>query len=327
MSEHLLGWACRRLFGLLAPAGSGGALTILIFHRVLDRHDELQPGEPTAEEFEAQLRWVRSWFNVLPLAEAAASLRDGRLPARALAITFDDGYADNHDLALPVLRRLGVPATFFVATGYLDGGAMFNDIVVEALRVAPAPEIDLGQLGLGRHPLGSIGQRRAAIAAVLERIKSLPPGPREETARRVAARAGATLPVGLMMSSAQVRALADAGMEVGAHTVMHPILASIDAASARREIADGRARLAQITGRPVRLFAYPNGRPVQDYRQEHAVLVRELGFEAAVSTAWGSARAGADSFQLPRFTPWDRTPLRYGLRLAHSLSRRGFARA
>jgi peptidoglycan/xylan/chitin deacetylase (PgdA/CDA1 family) len=325
MSEALLGWAGRRLFGLLSPAGGGGALAVMIFHRVLDRHDELQPGEPTAEEFEARMRWVRAWFNVLPLAEAAARLRDGRLPARALSITFDDGYADNHDLALPVLRRLGLPATFFVATGYLDGGVMFNDVVVEALRMAPAPEIDLGQLGLGRHRLGSNAQRRAAIGAVLERIKRLPPGPREETARRIAARAGAALPAGLMMSSAQVRALADAGMEVGAHTVMHPILASIDAAAARREIADGRARLEQITGRPVRLFAYPNGRPQQDYRREHAALVRELGFEAAVSTAWGSARAGADAFQLPRFTPWDRTALRYGLRLARGLARRGYA--
>jgi hypothetical protein len=83
-------------------------------------------------------------------------------------------------------------------------------------------------------------------------------------------------------------------------------------------MAASRARLEQITGAPVRLFAYPNGRPRRDYRLEHAVLARELGFEAAVSSAWGAARAGDDLFQIPRFTPWDRPNWRFGLRLANS---------
>jgi peptidoglycan/xylan/chitin deacetylase (PgdA/CDA1 family) len=130
-----------------------------------------------------------------------------------------------------------------------------------------------------------------------------------------------------MMTSEQVRALHTAGMEVGAHTVTHPILAEIPLGRARHEMAASRARLEQITGAPVRLFAYPNGSPRRDYHAEHAALARELGFSAAVSTAWGAARAGDDLYQIPRFTPWDRADWRFGLRLAHNAMRSDYARA
>jgi 2-methylisocitrate lyase-like PEP mutase family enzyme len=73
-------------------------------------------------------------------------------------------------------------------------------------------------------------------------------------------------------------------------------------------------------GRRIDLFAYPNGRPGRDYAPEHAKLVRELGFKAAVSTSWGAARSGHDLYQLPRFTPWDKTPLRFVLRLFRNYS-------
>jgi peptidoglycan/xylan/chitin deacetylase (PgdA/CDA1 family) len=109
---------------LLSPAGERGRLSILIFHRVLARPDPLSPDEPDVVEFEAQMRWVRSWFNVLPLGAAIDRLYAGTIPPRALAITFDDGYADNEELAAPILARLGLSATFFISTGYLGGGIM-----------------------------------------------------------------------------------------------------------------------------------------------------------------------------------------------------------
>lgn len=294
-------------------------LTVLIFHRVLTEFDPLRPSEPTASEFEERMRWIAENFVVLPLASAAAALQEDRLPRRALCITFDDGYADNHDVALPILRKLGLHATFFIATGYLDGGRMFNDTVIEAIRQARDTVLDIDDFGLGVHALATLEERRAAIDRILPRVKYLPIGQREAVAGTIAERVGARLPDNLMMSSEQVAALHAAGMHIGGHTVMHPILAGIPLESARDEIGAGRERLEEITGAPVRLFAYPNGRPLRDYRREHAALVRELGFDAAVSSAWGSTRAGADLFQIPRFTPWDRPHWRFGLRLAMNL--------
>jgi hypothetical protein len=76
-----------------------------------------------------------------------------------------------------------------------------------------------------------------------------------------------------------------------------------------------------MIGAPVTLFAYPNGRPDDDYTARTAALVRSAGFEAAVTTAWGAARRDSDPYQLPRFTPWDRTGLRFMVRMALNLRR------
>ena len=312
---------------LLLDLAGPRALSVLAYHRVLPRPDPLLPGEPDAAEFEARMRWVRANFNVLPLDAAVQALREDRLPRRALCITFDDGYADNHGIALPILRRLGLPATFFVATGFLDGGCMFNDLVIEAVRRAGGPDMRLEDLGLGHHALATVEQRTRAIDAILSSLKYLQPGQRHRVAAEIARRAGAAAPAELMMTSDQVRSLHEAGMSVGAHTVNHPILAEIPAAEARDEMAQSRARLEEITGAPVRLFAYPNGMPLRDYRREHAELARALGFEAAVSCAWGAARSGDDVFQLPRFTPWDRGHFRFGLRLAAKRLTATYARA
>jgi len=302
-------------------------LSVLAYHRVLPERDPLLAVEPSAEEFEHRMRWVKANFDALALGEAVRALRENRLPRRALCITFDDGYADNYRIALPILRRLRLPATFFVATGFLDGGCMFNDVVIEAVRHAECAELELTDVGLGRHPLGTDEERVPAIGRILARLKYFEPERRRRTAFEIAARARSRVPTDLMMTSGQVGALHAAGMEVGAHTVNHPILAEIPLARARHEMQASRARLEQITGAPVRLFAYPNGSPRRDYHVEHVALARELGFDAAVSAAWGAARAGDDLYQIPRFTPWDRTDWRFGLRMARNLMRHDYARA
>jgi peptidoglycan/xylan/chitin deacetylase (PgdA/CDA1 family) len=309
----------RGLAQLLSPAGRGARLSVLIFHRVLPSPDPLFPEEPDAERFALLLRWLRLQFDVLPLDQAIAALSQGRMPARALAITFDDGYADNHDVALPELRAQGLSATFFVASGFLDGGRMWNDTVVEAVRAAPGDELDLSALDLGRHRITSAAERRQAIDLLLPRIKYLTLAQREATVTALSRIAGASLPDNLMMSSAQLRALRAAGMGIGGHTRSHPILARLDDATAELEIRQGKADLEAILGEPITLFAYPNGKPDRDYAACHARMAHDAGYVAAVTTAPGAARHGADLFELPRFTPWDRTPTRFGLRLVNNL--------
>jgi peptidoglycan/xylan/chitin deacetylase (PgdA/CDA1 family) len=300
---------------------SRGRLSVLIFHRVPERPDDLLPGEPHAAEFESVLRWAKSLFSVIPLADAVAGIKSGTLPPRALAITFDDGYANNATVAAPILARLGLHATFFIATGFLDGGRMFNDTVIEAIRGSRGELLDLEPLGLGRHPTATMADRRSAIEAVLRGVKYRPEAERAELAERVAERAGVRPPSNLMMTSGQAAALAGAGFALGGHTVSHPILAQVDAATARREITQGRKRLEELAGARIGLFAYPNGRPERDYTAAATALVRELGFDGAVTTSSGAARIGSDPFQIPRFTPWDLRPLRFAAQLFLNLSR------
>src|SRR6267143_1774593 len=123
-------------------------LSILIYHRVIAEADPLVPGEVCAREFDWQLTVLGRWFRVLPLLEAVARLRNGELPVRAACVTFDDGYADNVTTALPILRRHGVPATFFLATAFINGGRMWNDTVIETVRRAPGNALDARPVGL-----------------------------------------------------------------------------------------------------------------------------------------------------------------------------------
>ena len=307
------------LLNLLSPAGPGSRLSVLIFHRVLPEPDPLFPDEMHARRFDTLCGWLAQWFNLLPLDQAVARLKAGTLPARAACISFDDGYADNHHVAMPILLRHGLTATFFIATRFLDGGRMWNDTIIESIRVCAAPLLDLSSLGLGCHALGSIDERRVAIVALIDQIKYRPVAERITVTEQIAHLARVELPQDLMMTSQEVKAMRQAGMQIGAHTESHPILARLTDEQARQEILGSKHALEQLLGESVGLFAYPNGKPGEDYTPQSVELVRALGFDAAVSTQRGASRSADDMFQLRRFTPWDTTRLRFGVRMLANL--------
>lgn len=310
----------RPLMRILSPAGDSARLSTLIFHRVLPEVDPLFPDEVDRSRFERITNWIADWFNVLPLEEAIARLALGELPERAAAITFDDGYADNFTQAAPVLKRKGLHATFFIASGFLNGGRMWNDTLIESVRSARVETLDAKWLDLGLLPIADVTQKRETLQRLIPAIKHLAPAARAKAVERVSNACDADLPHDLMLTTEQLRGLRNLGMGIGAHTVNHPILAKLDSAVALREISQGRDDLQSIIGERVGLFAYPNGKPGTDYLPEHVEMVRSLGFEGAVSTAWGASRHDTDPFQLRRFTPWDRSRLTYGLRLARNMA-------
>ncbi|MEF7616862.1 polysaccharide deacetylase family protein [Aquincola sp. MAHUQ-54] len=313
------------LLNLTTPRGPRARLSTLIFHRVLDAPDPLFPEEIDAARFDSLCGWLAAWFNVLPLGTAVRHLQERTLPERALAITFDDGYEDNLRVAVPILQRHGLTAAFFVASDYLDGGCMWNDGVVEAVRRTSHASLDLSKVddgSLGCIELGGVQQRRAAIDHLLGRLKYLEPARREQAVDGVLKAAGVQRPRTLMMRSQEVRELVRQGMAVGGHTASHPILAVLDDDAAMAEIARGKTALEEILDSPIDLFAYPNGKPRTDYTGRSVALARRAGFRAAVTTAWGAAQQGSDMFQIPRFTPWDQHRARFGLRLVANLRRK-----
>jgi len=295
-----------------AVAGQPG-LVILTYHRVLDVPDPMV-SEPDVSAFRAQLTYLARHMRILPLREALALMASRSLPAGAVSITFDDGYANNFSCALPVLESLGVPATVFVATGYLDGGCMWNDGVIETFRLCRKQSLDLRGLdagvNLGRYELGSLDDRRAGKFAVIEALKYRAFPERAELVKRIAEIAEVQLPTNLMLTSNEVRDLRRAGIEIGGHTVNHPILSRIGPDEARREIAAGAAQLEAITGERPKVFAYPNGRSGRDFGPEHAAMVRDAGFTHALTTDPGIGQRGTDPYALPRIALWQRTPMR-----------------
>ena len=304
----------KALTALASPAGARAKLTTFIFHRVLSEKKPLLGGEPDREEFDRVLSWITGQYIVLCPLEACERLSKRDLPSRAATITFDDGYMDNHQNAMPLLQKHKVTACFFVATGFTGAGAMFNDRVIDAIGGAAQSSLNIPWLDQAPIDLGSDQNRRVAIDRILSAVKSLPPSERSERVNEIVYQCGSESVADLMMNESQIKDLVNQGMIVGGHTRTHPILRSVDDETAQREISDGYHDIKDMTGIDPMLFAYPNGRPGLDFSPRHMEMVSRADYKYAFTTQSGVADYQSSPYGLPRFTPWDSTYLRFGAR-------------
>ncbi len=291
-------------------------LSILIYHRVLEIKDDLLPDEVDKKEFEGQLHALSKYFHLMTLSNAMELLPRGDLPPNALCITFDDGYENNYTVALPVLQKHRAAATFFISSGYLDGGIMWNDVIIELIRNVKCGTLDLTYAGLSKHDIDDdIIKRRELLEFLIKKVKHLDGNARKKAIEQIIVKEGHLLPSNLMMTSEQVKSMRGNGMEIGGHTISHPILAKVNLEQARIEIGQDKEKLEEILGEKIYSFAYPNGKKGRDYLDEHAEIVKELGYRCAVSTDVGITQRNTNSFQLPRYTPWDKDINRYLIKL------------
>lgn len=266
-------------------------LLVLCWHNV-DPTDAFHG--PSAEAGRAglhrQLRWVRRWLTVVPLRPALDALATGRrLPPRAVALTFDDGYRDNATVAAPMLAAMGLPATFFLVPDFLSGEV---DAWWEQLaRLFTHATVDHVDWGGRRHELATPGHRRAAAGAIAEQVKAVD---RHERAAAIDELRGRLAPDGppaerLFMNWEEARGLARHGVDAQSHTSTHPILSRESTSSQSDELLRARRQLEQGLGHTVDVLAYPNGSP-RDYDQETVRLTDEAGYGFALTTrpAWGT---------------------------------------
>jgi len=281
---------------------------ILRYHALTDDERDVAYAAPDiclpARAFELQMAFVKKHYRVLTLDEVADALaRGGELPARSLAITFDDGYADNHRLARPILTKLGLPATVYVATAAADRLDVFWVSAVRALALA-ARGPELAVPGMAPIALPTSGSRDVAIKALTRALVELPAAGRTERMHAVAAAAGIDLEqllAGTMMTWAQVKELAGAGWTIGAHTVNHQNVAVVDPAVAETEIMRSRDAIADAAGTSVCHFCYPNtGGRHRYFSPEVVGILRRNGFRSATTSVPGALKPGADPFLLPR---------------------------
>lgn len=311
----------RAIGDAIAPREVGkGRLCVVNYHRILPVPDPLLDSEPTVDTFRWQMELLAKCFNVLPLHDAIQMLANERMPARAVAITFDDGYRSTHDLALPILREYNLPATVFVTTGHMESGSMWNDIILEATRRLPDGELALHDIGHGSYPLHTMSDRQHTALALTERSKYLPPSERTRLHRKLEMLVGGPLDQQLMLTREMVHSLDRHGIEIGGHTISHPILARIEDAKAVAEIVGNKQELESIIGRPLRLFAYPNGKRDVDFNTSHTTMVRDAGYVAAFTTAIGAVTSSSNRFEMPRSRPWDGNPAMFAARLLWWLS-------
>lgn len=303
-----------------SPAGARGKLSILLFHKTPREPDPLTPNELSGNQFEQLLDFISTTCNVLPLHHALGALKCKKLPARAVSLTFDDGYADWLDTLAPALKRRNLHATFFISTEQLGGPPLWHERIIAAVRALPEENSKL-PFGFGKYQnLAQFNSRISLIAELQERLKYAPLQERLAAIKLLEEQCCSTLKYPKIFDSSAVRELHSQGFDIGGHTIRHPILNECSRAEAQNEIGGCREELQSIIGGKVELFAYPNGRPLRDYRREHIDIVKFCGYSAAVSTGGGAADFLSDLFQLPRFTPWGTTGPRIAFQLARNMT-------
>jgi peptidoglycan/xylan/chitin deacetylase (PgdA/CDA1 family) len=294
----------------------GDAFSILTFHRVNDEADPFFPSLSPAL-FAARMKHVAENYQVLPLEDLVERQRQGRVPRNAVAVTFDDGYHDTLTHAAPILARHGLPATVFLATGYISGAEMpWYDLVAHALKTSPKA---VARLGSGTAlPLGGHAERLQGLGAVLRHMKGLADADRRRAVDRLVQDLeppSADAQKRLMLTWDEAQALLGLGFSIGAHTVTHPILSRLDARETWAEIDGSRAAIERNLGIRVRAFAYPNG-GAGDYDRTALEALERSGFTCAVTTQRGLNTPRTPRLELRRGGPWEQHLPTYAMKMA-----------
>lgn len=303
----------RNIARAVARVAAGSGLTRLLRRRrhrrgdfrvfLLEYHDVGPgPAEPegtiSAARFRRHLAYLRRHYRCLTLEAAAERLAAPQGLAEDVAVvTFDDGYAGNYEAAWPPLAELGVPATIFLTSGFLDGQGLWFDLARRLLAGAARSPRAAEVAAALAEALGETSPRETE--AIVGRLKYLDPARRDRLLARLAERVEPQGQPARPLRWEDVRALAAAGVEFGAHTVSHPILSTLEEDEQEVEIRRSRQRLAEELGRPPASFAFPNG-SARDFNPATLAAVRRCGFRAACTTLRGSNRPGCDLMTLRR---------------------------
>jgi peptidoglycan/xylan/chitin deacetylase (PgdA/CDA1 family) len=306
------------IHNLLSFAGkvlARNKLSILIYHQVFAEKDAMRPSEPDLETFTWQMQLINKHFTPLSISTALKHLENGTLPPNAICVTFDDGYVNNLEVAAPLLKRLSIPATVYVATGFSYGENMWNDRLLDLVSNQELTELDLSLINETNRVLTHQQSRIDAAHFLINKIKYLPFKERKDLIDQLYKTHNIEENSARMMTPDQIKKLPEYGIEIGAHTVDHPILKVNDEAVQFLQMKTSKDALEEWLGRPVKGFAYPNGKYQTDYDENTRDLAKQAGFDYAVSTNWGVSDKQTDKWQLNRFTPWDTNSLKFHLRL------------
>ncbi len=258
-------------------------------------------------EFEQQVKYLARHYQVLSLSAVSAILADGgRLPARAVVITFDDGYEDNYLYAYPLLARYGLVATFFVVSDAVLG-RMPLWVAQLQFAIMKAPDLT----GLCREfdlPVRAVDKNMAAQQEIINKISSEINRAHREGREGLLERAFRALDfdprlaanIPQVMTPLQLREMADAGMSIGSHSATHAILTSQDALTARAELAQSKQDIETLLGRAVDHFAFPNGPGVDNFSTAMAQLAGECGYRTASTSMRGVLSNGRALHAIPR---------------------------
>ena len=269
---------------------SGGMARILMYHNFSDQN-ETDPDALNVEGIRRQFTYLRRYFRVVPLLRLAEQLASGRkLDRHMVALTIDDGRRSCYEFFFPLLKEFGLPATFFVVSSFIRGEDwIWTDKVIWLSEQSQPPE-------------GLVPGKLDGVFRSLNRMRPEERNARiEAMARSIGVTFPSTIPAKYRPCSwSELREMADSGlMEIGSHTVAHPILSSITDEESWDELTRSRAQIEEGIGKTVNCFCYPNGMP-GDYRPSQVQQVAQAGYSCSVIAEFGMVNRASDRYRLPR---------------------------
>jgi peptidoglycan/xylan/chitin deacetylase (PgdA/CDA1 family) len=279
---------------------------IMMYHRVCPMQDWLFATcygfSVSPNSFEKQVEYLTRNYDVISLSHLLEILQRSNIPpAKSVCFTFDDGYEDNYTYAYPILKRYGVPATFFLTTEYI-GSQISPFSLLRSLQYTQIKKLKLSEIG--EFKLHSPKERWQAFCTIWEELKGMP----EERAREIIEEINSLSGVdilfseGPMLSWEEIREMSENGMEFGAHTRRHPNLVSQPTLEeARWEIEQSKRDIEGKLGKEVKAFAYPYGK----FDERIMEIVKEAGFMGAVTMLPQWVKGGENPYLLGRISPSD----------------------
>jgi len=306
---------------------------VLLYHRVIDLSFDPQLLSVTPQHFDEHLEILHQFTQPMRLKDLASAIQTDKLPRRGVVITFDDGYIDNLQEAKPMLERYAIPATIFVTAGQLGSQDEFWWDELDRLLLQPGklPETLYLRIHDGSHRWELNGAteyteddymrycgwhidqsndptpRHKLYRSLYQLLHSMQQIERRRTIEKLQNWAGKDRWRRLShrtLNADEVVLLAQGGLvEIGAHTMTHPMLATLPISLQREEISQSKACLEDLLDQPVDSFAYPHG----SYTDETITLIREAGFKYACSSDTDAVWRGEDPFKMPRVVvrDWD----------------------
>jgi peptidoglycan/xylan/chitin deacetylase (PgdA/CDA1 family) len=285
---------------------------ILMYHRVLPEGADTFSADSIVvrpRTFARQMAFLKRHFRILSVPELEQHVASGTpLPSGSCLVTFDDGWRDNFEYAMPILEQLQVPAIVFVATNYIDSPTCFWQERVARLMFHALEHGGPAQAFVEKWLPGGIrelepGERRAAVRNRVDEMKNLSAidiDKLEEDIAQTLAAAGLPRPElgdDRFMTWTQVRRLAESNLvAIGAHGQTHTPLTALGHAEAEREIVESRKRIVAELGRSVTTIAYPNG----NFSDGVVEITRAAGYSVGFTTSKGAFTGADDPFRLPR---------------------------
>lgn len=282
-----------------------GAL-ILGYHRIAKVGNDSFYNCISPNHFAQQMEVLRNCANPISLEELIACLNHGEQSPKTVCVTIDDGYADTLYSAKPILGKFEIPATVFVTTGNLGGEFWWDEL---ERYILSAPE-DASLLHLKKGKLDfewdfknlKPAKRTDQISSIADFLRPLDAPNRRLLLNKIKEWSGnnnpGELPLARSMTATELISLTDGKLiQIGSHTVTHPVLSELSEQERRYEINESKRELEEILAKPVHGFSYPNGR----FSKSDPELVSKAGYQYACVSKNGTVRSNSDRFRLPRF--------------------------